>query len=138
MNHRCLTCRCWLERFNRIGICRECFLLARNGQLGTTVWLPVAGEPRYEVSNKGEIRNARTRRLVRVDRSGRYPRVTIRGYRRYLHVVIAEAWLGPRPEGMQCLHADDDSDNCRIENLSWGTRSENAADAVRNNRRESP
>ena len=35
---------------------------------------------------------------------------------------------------MECLHRDDNPDNNRIENLRWGTRSDNMHDRVKNGR----
>lgn len=53
---------------------------------------------------------------------------------RPVHCLILEAFVGPCSEGLMALHHDDDPTNNRIENLSWGTRSENSYDAVRNGR----
>lgn len=52
--------------------------------------------------------------------------------RRRIHILVLEAFVGPRPEGMLGLHRDDDKSNNAVENLYWGTYSDNAADAVRN------
>lgn len=42
---------------------------------------------------------------------GRYMRVTI-GSRSYnVHVIVAEAFIGPRPDGMQVDHIDRDGTN---------------------------
>ncbi len=54
---------------------------------------------------------------MRPDRSHRYPRITIRAERRYLHAVVAEAWRGPRPVGLLVLHGDDDALSCQVSNL---------------------
>lgn len=48
-----------------------------------------------------------------------------------LHVLMARAFLGPRPEGGQVRHLDGDKTNCRADNLSYGTHAENMADNVR-------
>jgi len=49
-----------------------------------------------------------------------------------VHVVVARAFLGPRPEGMNVLHKDDDHGNCRLDNLYYGTQKQNMADRARN------
>lgn len=51
--------------------------------------------------------------------------------RRQVHYLILEVFAGPRPPGMECRHLDGDPTNNHPENLCWGTRSENAKDAVR-------
>jgi hypothetical protein len=42
------------------------------------------------------------------------------------HLVL-EHFVGPRPDGMVVLHADNDSANNALPNLSWGTPQNNAA-----------
>jgi HNH endonuclease len=81
------------------------------------VWRPVPGAPGFEASNRGAVRNARIKHRLKIDRSHRYPRITIRAERRYLHAVVAEAWRGPRPAGLLVLHGDDDAPNCQVSNL---------------------
>lgn len=101
-------------------------------------WLPVVGwEHRgYEVSNQGQVRNARGK-LHSLSNHGR-------GYRsvglwdgekvrtKLVHHLVLEAFVGPRPDGMEALHADDDHANNRVENLRWGTKFENVQDKIRN------
>lgn len=48
-----------------------------------------------------------------------------------LHLLILEAFVGPKPDGMIGLHNNGKPDDCRIENLRWGTCLENEADKVR-------
>ena len=50
----------------------------------------------------------------------------------YVHHLVLEAFVGPRPAGMMGLHWDDDHSNNHLENLRWGTRSDNTKDSVRN------
>jgi hypothetical protein len=44
----------------------------------------------------------------------------------YVHHLVADAFLGPRPEGKQIRHRDDDSFNNVASNLMYGTPSQNA------------
>jgi HNH endonuclease len=48
-----------------------------------------------------------------------------------VHRLVLELFVGPRPEGMECRHLNGKPDDNRIENLTWGTRSENRHDAKR-------
>lgn len=43
----------------------------------------------------------------------------------YVHHLILFAFVGPKPDGMECLHGDDNRTNNRISNLEWGTRMKN-------------
>jgi hypothetical protein len=49
-----------------------------------------------------------------------------------IHRLVLEAFKGPCPEGMMGLHKDDNPENNHIDNLYWGTRSQNRLDAYRN------
>ncbi len=43
-------------------------------------------------------------------------------------VMVMLAFVGARPRGNDCCHSDGDRRNDKLENLRWGTPSENAAD----------
>lgn len=112
-------------------------------------WRPVVGfEDRYEVSSLGRVRS-----LARIDSLGRqvprrilkapltpydYPRVTLHlnGARSKarVHVLVAEAFLGPRPSGMEVCHVDGDPANNAVTNLRWDTHRSNQRDVVRHGR----
>ena len=42
-----------------------------------------------------------------------------------VHVLVCEAWHGPRPEGMQVDHIDGIKSNNHPSNLEWVTQEEN-------------
>lgn len=49
-----------------------------------------------------------------------------KGYKvQMVHVLVLEAWCGPRPSGMVASHLDGDVDNNRPENLTWETHAKN-------------
>lgn len=50
---------------------------------------------------------------------------------RLVHQLVLEAFVGPRPEGMQGCHNNGQPFDNRPENLRWDTRSANALDSVR-------
>ena len=96
-------------------------------------WLSVRGfEGLYEVSDRGRVRSiAGGRRLGTIRNtspSRGYPRVTL--YRngqhtRTVHRLVAEAFLGPCPEGMEAAHLNGIRTDNRAENIIWTTRTEN-------------
>lgn len=49
---------------------------------------------------------------------------------RYVHHLVLETFVGPRPPGAECRHLDGDKTDNRLENLAWGTKKENAADRL--------
>ena len=109
-------------------------------------WLPIPGyEEMYEVSSLGRVRSLVTRgkwpagRLMRgsPNSSGRIQVQLTNGHSRKLlqvHRLVLEAFVGPCPPGMEACHWDDDPLNNRLDNLRWGSRSENMYDRVRNGR----
>lgn len=114
-------------------------------------WLPVVCDPNYEVSDWGNVQsvarwieysNGRRRwhegrLLTQTPNRHRGGKLFVHlsgGKVRYVHQLVLEAHVGPRPDGMNALHRDDDSTNNRVSNLYWGTQSQNGHDAVRNGR----
>ena len=92
-------------------------------------WAPVIGfEGLYEISNTGKVRNKKKETLkqglkrtpctcykvVHLWKDGRY-------YTKYVHRLIAEAFI-PNPENLEFInHKDEDGTNNDIENLEWCT-----------------
>ena len=117
------------------------------------VWKPVVGwEGFYEVSDRGELRSV-TRRVpssnghdriqhgqhkrIHKDKDG-YARASLQRPGRketaQMHVLVCEAFHGPRQPGSEVCHANDIRDDNRAENLSWGTRQSNAAEMAERDR----
>lgn len=108
-------------------------------------WLPVVGwEGRYEVSNLGRVRSLdriivaivqgqpqRRRvkgRILKPSHSSGYGYAQLqleKGARRYIHTLVAEAFIGPRPEGMEVRHGPGGRLDNRVSNLSYGTHAQN-------------
>lgn len=45
-----------------------------------------------------------------------------------VHRLVAQAFLGNCPDGMECCHNNGIKNDCRLENLRWDTRKNNHAD----------
>lgn len=101
------------------------------------IWKPVHGyEASYEVSNFGQVRRIGKGLAVRAGRI-LTPRLTPDGYAKVklsrhaksklasVHVLVLEAFIEPRPDGMQCNHLNGIRHDNRLENLAWVTPSEN-------------
>lgn len=48
-----------------------------------------------------------------------------------VHKLVLTAFVGPAPDGCECLHINGDPSDNRLQNLRWGTRSENIKDKTR-------
>jgi len=114
-------------------------------------WLPVPEyEGYYEVSSEGRFRSL-DRTVTFADGRRRFfagrplkLKTSAYGYPLALlsagmdrkkwvgaHIVVAAAFLGPRPEGMQVCHDDNDRSNPRLSNLRYDTPAGNAFDKIR-------
>ena len=115
------------------------------------VWLPVVGyEGRYEVSSHGNVRSLdrlvpysdgrislkRGRQLKPMrsngaSEGGRHLKVELgRKNLRYVHHLVLEAFVGPRPTGYAGCHNDGDPANNRADNLRWDTYRGNQLDQL--------
>ena len=113
------------------------------------LWREIPGwEGFYEVSRLGEVRSM-TRRVPHgrgfdMIRGAQHLKLHTKpkGYlaaklmrageqsHRFVHCLVLEAFVGPRPDGQQCRHLDGNPANNKLENLVWGSAKENASDRV--------
>jgi len=113
-------------------------------------WRPIPGYQGYEVSSHGRVRSFRKRakgsgpkwiiaktaqRILKpaTDRTG-YLGVNLmlrgRVHHTCIHRLVARAFLGPCPDGMEVCHNDGDSSNNYIGNLRYDSHEANMSDAV--------
>lgn len=96
-------------------------------------WEPIPGSPGYEASTWGRIKGPRG--LLRDFRLGKsYRGVGIPGRPQkhsYVHLLVCEAHIGPRPPGLEVCHYDNNPSNNRLSNLRYDTPVGNAADRKR-------
>jgi hypothetical protein len=111
------------------------------------IWKPVVGwEGLYEISSMGRIRSV-TRTDPAGIKSGHRGRVlkptrcpngyyyvhlsrSARVTTCALHPLVLLAFVGPRAEGMEACHDNGIRTDNRLANLRWGSRADNANDAV--------
>jgi hypothetical protein len=101
------------------------------------IWRPVVDfEGSYEVSNMGRVRSVdrivngqhlrgRIRKLITCPPIGHQELCLSKGgvlCHVQVHIVVLEAFVGPCPPGLHCLHINDDVTDNRLANLQWGTR----------------
>lgn len=114
-------------------------------------WRPIPGyEEYYEISDQGRVRS-KDRRVLAKNGSTRFLKGRIlklarmkSGHRmvclqvnkkpdwRLVHRLVLEAFVGPCPDGMMSCHWNDIPYDNRVENLRWGTHSDNMLDRTRN------
>ena len=91
--------------------------------------------PNYEVSNYGNVRNIKTQKLLKHQKSNHngvvYNNITLfnesspKGTTKTIHRLVGEAFI-PNPDNKPCIdHIDRNSTNNNVSNLRWATYSEN-------------
>ena len=101
-------------------------------------WCPITGFPGYDVSDQGRVRSYRVRvgmgkwaiadtpqRVLKTSDSPRYRHVGLSRdgvmYTRRVHRLVAKAFLGECPEGMEVCHNDGNSQRNHATNLRYDT-----------------
>lgn len=110
-------------------------------------WKPVVGyEGAYEVSDLGRVRSvdrqvwngrvwhSKSGRTLSVFR-GNYSKVRLKvngdAKTRNVHTLVAEAFIGERPDGLEVCHGNGDPHDNRASNLRYDTKAANSADRVK-------
>jgi len=93
-------------------------------------WRVIEEAPRYFVSNEGRVWSSITERILKPGFGGAgYPQVMLRDggkyLNRYVHVLVAEAFIDNRKPGFEINHIDGDKTNNFVWNLEWTTHSAN-------------
>jgi hypothetical protein len=97
------------------------------------IYRPIPGCPDYYGGTDGSIVSAlsgKTLKLQPNKKSG-HLQVWIYSLYRYAHTLIAAAYLGERPEGLEVCHDNGNPQDNRPCNLYYGTHSQNMLDQVR-------
>ncbi len=109
-------------------------------------------EGRYKVSNLGNVKSLprscivkrknavpyeyqKEEILLEQNNNGRgYPHVSLCTHGKNksyaVHRLVGEAFLGPKPEGMETRHKDGNRTNNQLSNLCYGTSYENSKDCI--------
>ena len=92
--------------------------------------------PNYAVTKDGQVWSCRYNRWLKPyhNTNGYLSLLLSRDKKSYncrVHRLVLETYVGPRPKGMECRHLNGNRQDNRLENLKWGTRSENTYDSVR-------
>lgn len=99
--------------------------------MNTETWKTIVGYSNYEVSDKGQVRNKKTGRILKqAHQNTGYTIVSLRRDKKTktypIHRLVMEAFV-PRPDAdrLDVNHKDWDKTNNELSNLEWTTRSEN-------------
>ena len=95
------------------------------------VWKAIPSSPKYEVSDIGRVRHGHRLLHIRKRKTG-YLLTTLGSQRStaYIHRLVAEAFIGPVPEGKEVNHKNLNKADNRPENLEYVTRKQNIHHAM--------
>lgn len=102
------------------------------------IWRDIDNFPGYQVSSAGQVRSSKRGKSILLGfggpRNGYNTVVLYRNGKRFsfsVHSLVLNAFVGVCPEGMECRHLNSVRFDNRLENLKWGTKSENGQDRVK-------
>ncbi len=118
--------------------------MSSNDRSTSVEYRDVLGFPGYRIGDDGSCWSLYKRPISTMGTEWRQlpGSINAHGYRVYCltkdkkthyffgHRLVLEAFVGPRPDGMQCRHLDGDPSNNHLENICWGTSKENIGDRV--------
>lgn len=98
-------------------------------------WRWISGyEGKFSVSSDGEVASFMkyaTGKLLRPGNAEKdHPSVVLLKKKRYVHQLVAETFLGPRPEGAVIRHLDGNKYNSAVSNLAYASKALNEQDKV--------
>lgn len=98
-----------------------------------TQWRTIKSHPAYEVSDTGRVRHVNGDDRSMQSRGG-YLRVWLtnsEGRSQFsVHCLVAEAFIGPRPDGHVVHHKNADRADNRLANLEYVTQSQNVIESL--------
>ena len=97
-------------------------------------WIIINGEPNYEVSNLGRVRNKTTGKILAQNKTPTSQRWYVKIHQKSYNVarLVAIAFVPLIDEKEYVNHIDGDKLNNRADNLEWVSRSENEKHAFAN------
>ena len=103
------------------------------------LWKPIAGfENEYWVSTYARVWSVKKEQFLKVKPLDAHGHLGVclcsdgERYYRYIHRLVAEAFIPHRDDQPIVRHICDDPSRNEWYELAWGTRSDNARDAIRN------
>ena len=97
----------------------------------------VCFEGLYKVSNFGRIQTVKTGKIKEqtISKADNRPYLSLWKNNKIKvcrpHKLVMEAFVGMRPEGLECCHNDGNPQNNHLSNLRWDTPKNNHADKVK-------
>jgi len=97
------------------------------------IWKDIPECPKYQASSLGRVRTLKRKNgvghiMTQFLTPNGYKIAKLNQKMWFVHRLVLFAFVGPRPDGMQACHNDNDRQNNRADNLRWDTAKNNNAD----------
>ena len=103
----------------------------------TENWVKIPSYPEYEVSNIGNVRSYKNKIIKKqsLSSNGKYYFVVVSKDKKQkkisVHRLMMWAFIGIQGKGIEVRHKNGNGLDNKIENLCYGTKSENMQDAIK-------
>lgn len=103
-------------------------------------WKPVYNFPDYMISNRGRLWSNYYNCFIYGSPVGKIGHIDVsmwrdgKRYHKYMHRLVAEAFISNPNNYPLVRHLDDDPSNNCVENLAWGTQLDNMRDCIESGR----
>lgn len=100
------------------------------------VWCQIIECPTYWISDQGRVFSTQSGKILKAQLGHKdYLQVQMYGLSagrvsRKIHRLVAEAFIGTRPDGMEICHRDGNKNNNSISNLRYDTSAGNTQDSL--------
>lgn len=102
-----------------------------NNSKDREIWKDIKGyEGLYSVSNKGNIKNLKTNKILAGGNSSGYRNITLKGKTYMVHRLVALAFIDNPQNLPQVDHRDENKKNNDVSNLRWVSKSENTRHSI--------
>lgn len=106
-------------------------------------WLPINDFPKYEVSDKGNVRNAQTGKILHHVKNPKGYHIVLLyknggQYTKKVHRLVCSAFYGEPGNGFEINHKNGDKSDNSLSNLEWCTGNENIQHAYNSGLRKPP
>jgi hypothetical protein len=92
------------------------------------IFKPIDGYKDYYISNQGNVKNNKTNRLLKIQKSSGYSMVGLNNIKKrnsfLIHRLVAKAFISNPENKLTVNHINHDTHDNRVENLEWNTQKE--------------
>ena len=101
-------------------------------------WTYISGFPDYMISDKARVYSIKNKQFLKLKQLDSHGHLGVclyengKRYYRYIHRLVAEAFI-PNPENLPIVrHIIDDPEQNTVDDIAWGTQKDNMHDAMKN------